>query len=114
MRSNTLAKADLRRRATISLLHSARMRATLGLVISLLAPGLAAADEGDGLYGRLDGDLTFSFALSSGAVVDPGGEPTRLAYGTEMRLRYVDTAGLLVAGELHPGGAERAVLALDL
>lgn len=86
------------------------MRVTLGLVTMLLLTAPVAADEGDGLYGRLDGDLTLSLAAGGGMIA--GGDETAAVLG-ELRLRYVESAGLLVAGELHPGGAQRAVFALD-
>jgi hypothetical protein len=81
-------------------------------VIALLSSDQCQAQEtsGDGLYGRLNGDLTLSAGL--GAAVAIGHGPK---YACDLRARYLDTIGILVAPEWAPRDTEGAVaIALDL
>ena len=68
-----------------------------------------AVAQGDGLYGRFDGDLVVSFGI--GASASHQGD----AFGVlEARARYLDTAGLVAAWEESPGNQRRLLLALDV
>jgi len=89
--------------------------ALLGLA-ALLAPGFAHA-QGDGAYGRFDGDLLFDVGVGGGAgFVDDAAGGTRIdgAATLDLRARYLDTAGLHAALEWRPDGASRVVLGVDL
>ncbi|GAC1579923.1 MAG: hypothetical protein NVS3B20_26290 [Polyangiales bacterium] len=56
------------------------------------AAGRSAAREGDGAYGRLDGDIT----LGVGAGVGVESAQQRVFSTTEVRARYLDAAGAVV------------------
>ena len=76
----------------------------------------AHAQDGDGVYGRLDGDLALSAGLGGGVV---HGDRQHVAEwsGTatlELRARVLDMAGVLLAGEWRPEGDERLIVAADL
>ncbi len=72
----------------------------------------AAAQEGDGAYGRLSGDLTLEAALGGGAAFEAD---RVLGAGTlELRARYLDVAGIFAGLELRAEGASRALLGVDL
>ncbi|MCZ7687325.1 MAG: hypothetical protein M5U28_54740 [Sandaracinaceae bacterium] len=72
----------------------------------------AAAQEADGAYGRLSGDLTLEAALGGGAAFEAD---RVLGAGTlELRARYLDVAGIFAGLELRAEGASRALLGVDL
>ncbi len=82
-------------------------------LVALLTTSLAApAAAQDGAYGRLDGDLTLEAALGGGAAFE--GEQVLGAGTLELRMRYLDVAGLFAAGELRPEGASRVIFGADL
>jgi len=81
----------------------------LVLLVIALAPGRAAADGGDGVYGRFDGDLVVSAGAGGGTALGVGGE---IAF--ELRARYLDTAGLVLAGQGWPGRTGAMTAALDV
>jgi hypothetical protein len=90
---------------------------TLALVVVglLSIPAAAQADRDDGLYGRFDGDLTLSAAVGAGLVIgSEEGDDDAYAVANEVRLRYLETAGVLLALEWHPSGGERFLAGLDL
>jgi len=60
-----------------------------------LAAACVLLAAGDGAYGRLDGDLTFAGGLSAGVVAHDG----RALAGGDLRLRYLDAAGIAFAYE---------------
>jgi len=66
-----------------------------------LAASKAAAEEadGDGLYGRFDADVVLSVGAGAGASLelDP-------VYTVDLRARYLDSAGMVVAPEWRPQG----------
>lgn len=71
-----------------------RRLAALG-VFALLVPATARANErdrfdGDGAYGRLDGDVALVAGVDGGMVASGG----RKLLGADLRLRYFDSAGL--------------------
>ncbi|MDQ3034586.1 MAG: hypothetical protein M3Y87_19410 [Myxococcota bacterium] len=87
------------------------------LLAALLAlpPSRARADEGDTVYGRLDGDLALSVGIGGGvAFLDRTGPDVTGTTTIELRARLVDTGGLLIAPEWRPEGDSRVVIALDL
>jgi len=79
-------------------------------VLALAAP--AAADDGDGAYGRLAADLTLEVALGGGAGFEA--DAVHGAGTLELRARYVDMAGILIGGELRDGGRSRILVAADV
>lgn len=94
----------------------ARSIALLSLAALLaLGPARARADEGDTVYGRLDGDLALSAGIGGGvAFLDRIGPDVTGTTTIELRARLVDTGGLLIAPEWRPEGDSRLVIALDL
>jgi hypothetical protein len=92
-----------------------RRAAALVAIACALAPAVAHAKaEGDGAYGRLDGDLGFVGGLGAG-IIAASGRP--LAEG-DLRLRYLDAAGIAASyeeadafGRASPGELRRAFLA---
>lgn len=90
------------------------MRASIALLV-LLAPAAAQA-QGDGAYGRFDGDLIVDLALGGGVgIVDDAGSPAALGAATaSARLRYLDAAGVVAELEWRPDGASRVMLGVDL
>ena len=74
----------------------------------------------DGVWGRFGSDLVLAIGANAGAGL---GDPSLLARGSnaatfaldvELRLRVIDTAGVLLAPEWRPDGASRLVAAVDL
>lgn len=94
------------------------MRVTLALALALLALAPAAASaqrDGDGVYGRLDGDLTLSAGLMGGAVVDDRVHPAWTgSVSLELRARILDSGGIFATGEWRPEGDSRAIVGVDL
>lgn len=92
-----------------STLAHVRARTTLRLVLPIMVAVCAEVGvaHADGVYGRLDRD----FVLSAGA---GGGYDTsaQAVWLGELRLRYLDTAGVLAGIEGH-GSALRVVVAGD-
>ena len=82
----------------------------VGSLLCLL-PRAARAQDGDGLYGRLDGDTVLSAGLGAGPTA---GADVDFALALELRGRYLDAAGVVVATELRPGGTPRLVAAVEL
>ena len=72
-----------------------------------LASRAAADDDGDGLYGRFDGDVWLSAAVGGGAVFGDG--ETRDAGTVELRARFLDSVGpfAYVQGDGSFGDASR-------
>ena len=101
--------------ATRTALRRARGLA-LALAGSIAAPAAGHAQDGDGVYGRLSGDLSLSAGIGGGVV---HGDRQGIAEWTgtatlELRARVLDMAGLLVAGEWRPEGDDRVVVAADV
>ncbi len=103
-------KRSRKRLASLRSRPPSRCRALLPLLLCLLqsaAPCRAQQADGDGLYGRFDSDAVLS--LGAGAGVSLGLEPV---YAAELRARYLDSAGLVLAPEWNPAGdAAMALLA---
>lgn len=72
-----------------------------------------SAQRGDGVYGRLDGDVTLSAGLGAGAVFPARGDAA-LSTALELRARFLDAAGLFVVPEWRPDAASEVTLGLDL
>ncbi|MGE0784596.1 MAG: hypothetical protein AB7S26_02835 [Sandaracinaceae bacterium] len=99
------------------------MRPRLALALLCVAsamPSVARAD-GDGVYGRFDGDLVFDAALGAGvgltdasSAMSSSSTQVDFAPTLELRLRYLDTAGIMSALEVRPDGLSRVVLGIDL
>lgn len=83
------------------------------MVVALLlgAAATARADGGDGLYGRFDGDLVLSAGLGGGVTLGDEGGATGLV---DLRARFLDTGGLVLAPQLGPGGALRVVAGVEV
>ncbi len=90
------------------------LRALVAFALATLGAAAASAQDGDGVYGRLDTFAIFSVAAGGGvALGDAAGEPRGLAT-LEARFRMLDSAGLVLAGELRPDASSRVLLAADL
>jgi hypothetical protein len=74
------------------------------LMVASVTASARADRPADGVYGRLDGDFVLSAGLGGGYATR--GEGTALA---ELRFRYLDTAGLLVAAETSGLGVSAIV-----
>ena len=74
-----------------------RARTILSAAFILLAAASTARADApaDGVYGRLDGDFVLSAGAGGGAHLD--GSATSATWTGELRFRYLDTAGLVVA-----------------
>jgi hypothetical protein len=98
----------------------------LGALVLTSTPGAAHAQvrtdraSDDGVWGRFGSDLVLSVGANAGVGL---GDPSLLARGSsaaafsldvELRLRVMDTAGVVVAPEWRPDGASRLVAAIDL
>jgi hypothetical protein len=81
------------------------------LAASFLGSGVAEAQEGDGAYGRLDQDTMFSVGVGGGAVLNGASDAALLV---ELRMRYLDMVGLLVAPEWRLDVEGRLVLAVEM
>jgi hypothetical protein len=84
----------------------------LAPLLLLLAPPIPCAAQGadqDGLYGRFDSDLVLT--LGAGAGSNLRLEPVNVA---ELRARYLDSAGMVVAPEWSPGGDAAVALLVEV
>lgn len=81
-------------------------------VALLVVVSPAGAQDQDGAYGRLEGDLTFDLALGGGATFE--GDLVSGASTLEARARYLDGAGLMLGGEVRPEGASRLLIMADV
>jgi len=74
----------------------------------------------DGVWGRFGSDLVLSVGANAGVGLgDPvvtarGASDPIFALDAELRLRVIDTAGIVVAPEWRPEGASRLIVGLDL
>lgn len=92
-----------------------RVLACTASAATVLAAAPAHAGDGDGAYGRLDGDLIAVFGAGTG-LASAG---SRHFVSAESRLRYLDAAGIVVAYEeagllreaQAPGDLRRAFVA---
>jgi hypothetical protein len=80
-------------------------------VLFALGSASARADDGDGVYGRFDGDVMLSFAaggfVTTGEELEGGGT-------LELRARYLDCAGPALWGSLRSDGEVRLGGAVEL
>ena len=77
----------------------------------LLVPSRADAQQGAGVYGRLDADVTLEAGLGGGVAFAGGG---LLGAATlDLRARYLDMAGVLLAAEVRPEGSSRLMIGVD-
>lgn len=87
--------------------------------LGVIASSRSARAEGDGAYGRLDGDVTIVSGLGAGVIAGTGATPARQLGSADLRLRYLDAAGVSVSYEEAdafgraeaPGAIRRALLA---
>jgi hypothetical protein len=87
----------------------------LTLALSLAAPTLCFAQDGDGVYGRLDADLALSAGVTGGAVSNDRVHPAWTgSVSLELRARILDSGGLFAIGEWRPEGDSRAIVGVDL
>jgi hypothetical protein len=94
------------------------------VILALAGPARAQVrterSHDDGVYGRFGSDLVLSFGANAGVGVgDPvirarGSTDPTLAVDAEIRLRVMDSAGLVLAPEWRPEGASRLVAAVEL
>jgi len=74
----------------------------------------------DGVYGRFSSDLAISFGVHGGAVLgDPVLANTRptdaiLSVSADVRLRVLDSAGIVIAPEWRPNGSSRLFAGIDV
>jgi hypothetical protein len=86
-------------------------RATLLTAFILAHPATAGAQDGDGSYGRLEQDMMFSLGAGGGAVLDGASDGALLF---ELRARYLDMVGVVVAPEWRIDVSGRLILAVEL
>ncbi len=72
------------------------------VLIATLAPAAVHADDGDGLYGRFDRDLTIATDVGGGVVLD--GVDPRATLTADLRFRIVDSAGPAIGLRWGPAG----------
>jgi len=82
----------------------------LAVALSALALPQAARADGDGLYGRFDGDFRLSVAAGGGARI--GARTVGIGL-VELRARYLDSAGVFVTGD-SDDGAWRVTAGVEL
>jgi hypothetical protein len=97
---------------------------TLGLALGGSLRGAAQVrterTNDDGVHGRFGSDLVLSLGVNAGVGLgDPvlaarGSDAPTLAVDAELRVRILDSAGLVLAPEWRPDGASRLVAALEL
>ena len=95
------------------------MRRSLLFFFALAAlfagPAPACAQDGDGVYGRLDRDLALSAGVLGGAVTADRVHPAWTGAAlVELRARILDSGGLFVAGEWRPEGDSRVTIGVDI
>ncbi len=78
------------------MLRSVSFRGALVLLVALVSAP-ARADEGDGLYGRFDGDLVLSAGVGGGGSLGTREGAVALV---EARARYLDCAGPFLLAEI--------------
>ncbi|QQR90279.1 MAG: hypothetical protein IPJ88_00545 [Myxococcales bacterium] len=83
----------------------------VSLCLFWLISASALAAEGDGLYGRLDGDFAYSIAAGAGLELN---EEHRGFAVADLRLRYLDSIGLVAAAEMRASDEYHLISALDL
>ncbi|MCB9595688.1 MAG: hypothetical protein H6719_23400 [Sandaracinaceae bacterium] len=82
------------------------------MALALLASSGVAEAQGDGVYGRLEGDVVLEAGLGGGVAFEG---PSVLGAGVlDLRARYLDMAGVLVGAELRPDGSTRVVVGVDV
>jgi hypothetical protein len=88
---------------------------SLVLLVAAVSPSSARADEGDTVYGRLEGDLVLSAGIGGGvAFLDRVGPDVTGTTTIELRARLLDTGGLVIAPEWRLEGDSRVVVGVDL
>lgn len=89
--------------------------AVLGSAASASAQVRSQRANDDGVYGRFANDLVFSIGANGGiGLGDPTTNDAALAVQGELRLRVLDSAGLVLAPEWRPNGTSRFVAVVDL
>ena len=93
-----------------------RALAVTALVFALaLSTRTASAQQRDGAYGRLDGDVALSVGVNGGVVLDDRVHPSVTGSASlELRARILDSGGLFAAGEWRPEGDSRVIVGVDL
>jgi len=87
----------------------ARAVAVATVLLAVCFPGLGFADSpGDGVYGRFDGDVSVSEAMGAGAM---GVSNPELLLSAELRARYLDSAGVVLAFGWRPAVADASFFA---
>jgi hypothetical protein len=84
----------------------------LSTALAILSFAAPAAADGDGAYGRLEGDFTLEAGLGGGVAFE--GVDVLGAGTLELRARYLDAAGVVLGGEFRPEGASRIWVGVDL
>jgi hypothetical protein len=108
------------RALSATLACAAMVAAALALPATVVAQVRTERANDDGVYGRFGSDLVLSFGVNAGiGLGDPvlaarGSDAPTLALDAEIRLRILDSAGVVIAPEWRPEGASRLVAALDV
>lgn len=108
------------RLASSTLASALLLATTLGVAASASAQVRSARAHDDGVWGRFGSDLVFSVGADAGASLgDPavnarGGDEPAFALDVELRLRVLDSAGIVLRPEWRPEGASRFGVALDV
>ncbi len=70
---------------------------------------LAQSDQGDGAYGRLNRDTILSYGAGYGLGFDASH-----TFAADLRARYLDSAGLVVAPEIRANGEPAIAVAVEI
>lgn len=96
------------------------MLASLACATPALAQVRTERTSDDGVWGRFGSDLVLSIGANAGiGLGDPvlsarGSSDPTFSLDLELRLRVIDTAGIVLAPEWRPDGASRLIAAVDL
>jgi hypothetical protein len=78
-------------------------------ILASALPSFAQYDQGDGAYGRLNGDTILSYGAGFGL-----GFNAKHTFAADLRARYLDSAGVIVAPEIRTNGEPAIAVAVEV
>jgi len=93
----------------IDAVHSLLGVLLFATVVASTQPSLAQYDQGDGVYGRLTGDTILSYGAGFGLGVDAS-----QTFFADLRARYLDSAGVVIAPEIRTNGEPAVGVAVEI
>ena len=85
------------------------------LFVIVMGPSGLAAQGDDGVYGRLSGDVIVEVGAGGGVTFNDPVQPNISGAGAlELRARYLDAAGIALAGQARPEGQSRISIMADI